>query len=108
MIRGSTREQREAVNRAIELGINYFDTAPRYGNGSSETNLGRVLKELQVEKVIVASKVGLQPMDLKDIKGAVHRSLQESLRRLRREWVDVFQLHAQVALERGRFRAWTL
>ncbi len=42
MVRGSHDEQVEAVSRALELGIDYFDTAPSYGDGRSETNLGRV------------------------------------------------------------------
>ena len=46
MIRGSHDEQIEAVGIALDLGINYFDTAPSYGNGISETNLGKVLSEL--------------------------------------------------------------
>jgi len=108
MIRGSHREQIQAVSRAIELGISYFDTAPRYGDGSSETNLGRVMKELQPKNVIVATKVDLQIEDLGDIGGAVQRSLKESLSRLNRESIDVFQLHAQVALARGSFRQGTL
>jgi aryl-alcohol dehydrogenase-like predicted oxidoreductase len=108
MIRCSHREQRQAVRCAIERGINYFDTAQRYGDGSSETNLGRVLNELQPPNVIIASKVGLQTEDLTDIEGAVRRSLEGSLSRLRRESLDVFLLHAQVALERGGFRPGTL
>lgn len=108
MIRGSHSEQRHAVQRAIERGINYFDTAQRYGDGSSETNLGRVMNELQPKNVIIASKVGLQTEDFTDIAGAVRRSLEGSLSRLRREAVDVFLLHAQVALERGGFRPGTL
>ena len=46
LIRGSHEEQVQAVARAMELGINYFDTAMSYGNGKSETNLGKVLNEL--------------------------------------------------------------
>ena len=42
MVRGAPAEQERAVARAIELGINYFDTAPSYGDGQSEQNLGRV------------------------------------------------------------------
>jgi aryl-alcohol dehydrogenase-like predicted oxidoreductase len=43
MIRGARAEQERAVTRGIELGINYFDTAPSYGDGPSETNLGTAL-----------------------------------------------------------------
>ena len=44
MIRGDAADQERAVWRALELGINYFDTAQMYGNGKSERNLGRVLQ----------------------------------------------------------------
>src|SRR5438046_4859503 len=46
MIKGAAADQERAVARAVELGINYFDTAQMYGNGESERNLGRVLKAL--------------------------------------------------------------
>lgn len=108
LIRGSYREQLQAVSRALELGINYFDTAASYGDGLSETNLGRVLWELQPKNVIVATKVGLRSEALGDIKTAVRQSLQASLRRLKRESVDVLQLHTQVAHGRGRFRPGTI
>ena len=42
MIKGAAADQERAVARAVELGINYFDTAQMYGNGESERNLGRV------------------------------------------------------------------
>lgn len=100
LIRGTYQEQLEAVNRALELGINYFDTAASYGDGQSETNLGRVLAELRPQ-VVVATKVPLRGDDLKDIMGAVQRSLEASLNRLGRDSVDVLQLHAQVSMERG-------
>jgi len=99
-VRGSHQEQLEAIKRALELGINYFDTAPSYGNGRSETNLGRVLAELQPQ-VTVATKVRIMSDDLKDISGAVQRSLEASLSRLGRDSVDVVQLHSQVSMERG-------
>jgi L-galactose dehydrogenase/L-glyceraldehyde 3-phosphate reductase len=99
MVRGSRDEQVEAVSRALELGIDYFDTAPSYGDGRSEANLGRVLEGLGSD-VTVATKVRIGVRDLDDIPGAVERSLEESLRRLRRDSVDVLQLHSRVALER--------
>jgi len=100
MIRGNHDDQLEAVSRALELGINYFDTAPSYGDGRSETNLGRVLEELGPE-VTVATKVRIGAGDLDDIPGAVERSLEASLKRPRRDSVDVLQLHSRVALERN-------
>jgi len=99
MVRGSRDEQVEAVSRALELGIDYFDTAPSYGDGRSEANLGRVLEELGPD-VTVATKVRIGAGDLDDIPGAVERSLEASLKRLKRDSVDVLQLHSRVALER--------
>jgi aryl-alcohol dehydrogenase-like predicted oxidoreductase len=99
MVRGSHEEQVEAITLALELGIDYFDTAPSYGDGRSEANLGRVLEELSPD-VTVATKVRIGAEDLEDIQGAVEHSLEASLRRLRRDSVDVFQLHSRVALER--------
>ena len=98
MVRGSHDEQVEAVTRALELGIDYFDTAPSYGDGRSETNLGRVLEELSPD-VTVATKVRIGLEDLEDIQGAVERSLETSLKRLRMDSVDVLQLHSRVAME---------
>ncbi|MFH0896678.1 MAG: aldo/keto reductase [Candidatus Bathyarchaeota archaeon] len=104
MIRGSHEEQVQGVSRAIELGINYFDTASSYGDGLSETNLGRVLNELQPKDVIVATKVGLRTEDLSDIRGAFRKSLERSLSRLHRGSIDVFQLHTQLAVLREGVR----
>ena len=99
MIRGEPQEQVRSVARAIELGINYFDTAPSYGSGQSETNLGRVLKELKAD-VHVGTKVRLESDDLGDIKPAVIGSAESSLERLGRSYVDLLQLHNRVALRR--------
>ncbi|MDA1129307.1 MAG: aldo/keto reductase [Chloroflexi bacterium] len=54
MVKGTPEQQREAVSRAPELGINYFDQAPDYGDGVSETNLGRVLKDLGAQPYITS------------------------------------------------------
>ena len=92
MVRGSPEEQRRVVTRAIELGINYFDNAPDYGNGVAEENLGRVLKELKLRPVIT-SKVEVRHTDLGDIAGHVVRSTEESLQRLGVDYVDILQIH---------------
>src|SRR2546430_15334295 len=62
MIKGAAADQERAVSRAIELGINYFDTAQMYGDGQSEINLGRVLKSLKPESY-VGTKVRLPPTE---------------------------------------------
>ena len=92
MVKGTPEQQRSAIERAIELGINYFDQAPDYGDGVSETNLGRVLKELGVRPYIT-TKVEVREPDLDDIAGHVERSLDESLSRLGVDYVDLVQIH---------------
>lgn len=92
MVRGSPEEQRGVVARAVELGINYFDNAPDYGNGVAEENLGRVLKELKIRPVST-SKVEVRHTDLGDIAGHVVRSTEESLKRLRMDYLDILQIH---------------
>ena len=89
MVRGEPAEQERAIGRAIELGIDYFDTAPMYGDGASERNLGRVLRSLGHPDVRVGTKVllGGAPPE------TVAQSLDASLGRLGLERVDLLQLH---------------
>ncbi len=99
IVRGAPAERERAVARALELGINYFDTAPVYGDGQSEQNLGQALRALKAE-VHVGTKVRLAPAPLAEIPGAITRSLDESLRRLGMERVDLLQLHNRIVVER--------
>ena len=96
MIRGEHRDQVRAVERAMELGINYFDTASSYGDGQSETNLGRVLKELAAD-VFVGTKFRVTTHQPGRIKDNVIASVEASLARLQREQVDLIQMHNHVA-----------
>ena len=96
MVRGEHAYQVRVVARAMELGINYFDTASRYGGGQSETNLGRVLKELSAE-VYVGTKYSLGEADPNDLKAGVIQSVEASLKRLGREQVDLIQLHDRIS-----------
>jgi aryl-alcohol dehydrogenase-like predicted oxidoreductase len=92
MVRGDPADQERAVARAVELGITYFDTAPQYGDGESERNLGRVLAKLKPD-VLVGTKVRVRPEEKADIAGAIRAGMEASLRRLGRDQVDLFQLH---------------
>jgi aryl-alcohol dehydrogenase-like predicted oxidoreductase len=96
MVRGAPADQERAVARALDAGINFFDTAAAYGNGESETNLGRVLKTLRPE-IFLSTKFTILPEDHGAIGAAVTTSLEASLRRLGRERVDLFQLHNRIA-----------
>jgi aryl-alcohol dehydrogenase-like predicted oxidoreductase len=100
MTRDAPDLQREAVGRALELGINYFDTAPVYGDTASEANLGRVLADLRARPV-VATKVALAWEERDDVYGAVMRSVEASHRRLRVPCIDLVQLHNRVGPERA-------
>jgi aryl-alcohol dehydrogenase-like predicted oxidoreductase len=97
MVRGEAADQARALARAIEAGITYFDTAPGYGDGLSEENLGRALRAVDGwGRVVVGTKVRLEPADLADPAAAVRRSCEISLRRLGRERIDLLQVHNQV------------
>jgi L-galactose dehydrogenase/L-glyceraldehyde 3-phosphate reductase len=95
MIRGTHEQQVSAVQHALSLGVDYFDTAAAYGNGQSETHLGEVLGELKPD-VHVATKFRVTGDALKDLEGSIRRSLEESLTRLQRDSVDILQLHTNV------------
>ncbi len=92
MVRGSPGDQQRVVARAVELGINYFDNAPDYGDGAAEENLGRVFKALKIQPV-VTSKVEVRHADLGDIAGHVVRYAEESLKRLGVDALDILQIH---------------
>ena len=84
MVRGDRRDQERAVARALEAGVNYFDTAVQYGNGESEKNLGRILQTLTPADAVVGTKVRLPSADYGRIGDAIAASLDASLARLRR------------------------
>lgn len=92
MTRGAPADQERAIARAVDQGINYIDTAALYGNGESERNLGRVLKVLKPD-IVLGTKFRLKATDRKDVAAFVARSMDESLMRLQRDHVDLFQLH---------------
>ncbi len=97
MVKGAAADQERAVARAIELGINYFDTAAMYGNGESEKNLGRVLKSLKPD-IVVGTKVRVPAAAKGRIAAAITESLEASLARLQLDHVDLFQLHNHITL----------
>ncbi len=105
LVRGEYDEMVRTVARAIEGGVTYFDTAALYGNGVSEQNLGRVLRELQAD-VVIGTKVRLSGDDFADIPDAVARSVDASLQRLQMERVELIQLHNSVAHVRNAGRGW--
>ncbi len=92
MVRGSAADQERVVARALDIGITYFDTAPAYGDGQSESNLGRVLARLK-PTLQLGTKLRLDVREKADIARAVATGMEDSLRRLGRDHVDLYQLH---------------
>ena len=92
---------RKTLYRAIELGVNFIDTAPIYGNGHSETIVGQTLKEGNLrDKVILATKVGLRwekpdsEISFECLKReSILEELEDSLRRLKSDVIDLYQVH---------------
>ena len=93
MVGGAPADQERAVARALELGINYFDTAAQYGSGRSEENLGRVIKSLKLDDIYVGTKVRLPPTEPGQIGAGITAALEASLKRLQLERVDLYQFH---------------
>jgi len=89
------RASEAALRRAVELGVNFFDTAAFYGCGHSEELLGRTLARVR-DQVILATKVGIvDPTGRQDFSPEHLRgSLEGSLRRLGTDRVELYQLHS--------------
>lgn len=78
----------ETINRALDLGVNLIDTAPSYGNGNSESIIGEVMEARRAD-CLLATKVGWNGLSPDEIT----RSVEESLIRLRTDYVDLIQFH---------------
>ncbi len=92
-------ESRPFLRRALELGINFFDTADMYSTGVSEEILGRALKDFgpERERVVIATKVFQAMSEDPNQRGLsrkhIMHSIDNSLRRLGTEYVDLYQIH---------------
>ncbi|WP_312079750.1 aldo/keto reductase [Leclercia sp.] len=87
---------RPIIKHALEGGINFFDTANSYSDGSSEEIVGQALRDFaRREEVVVATKVYHQTGDLAEglSRAQILRSIDDSLRRLNMEYVDLLQIH---------------
>ena len=105
MISNDYSSMTHTIGRAIDAGVNYFDTAQLYGGGISEENLGRVLKELKPD-VVVGTKVRLLAEEIDDIEKNILRAIETSLKRLQRERLDLFQLHNPLSLKANHEKHW--
>lgn len=105
LVRGDYPTMRQTVARAIELGINYFDTASLYGNGQSEVNLGAVLRELGADLLVGTKARITRPEELMPIEQTIIQSVEGSLRRLGRDVIDLIQFHNSLGSERNLARS---
>ncbi|MGD0190551.1 MAG: aldo/keto reductase [Rhizomicrobium sp.] len=90
-------QSRKVVHRALDLGVTLFDTADVYGNrGGSETQLGEILGPRRKD-IVLATKFGMQMDDAGSQMGAsrryIVRAVEASLKRLKTDWIDLYQLH---------------
>lgn len=87
------RESEAAVCAAIDGGINFFDVSPYYGKTLAEERLGAALAGRR-DKVVLATKCGRYGLDDFDFSAKrIHQSIDESLQRLRTDYIDLFQAH---------------
>lgn len=98
LVGGAPDDMVAGVKRALDAGVNWLDTAAAYGQGRSETSVGRVLKALGANPH-VSTKVRLDTAKLGDVAGEIERSVTASLARLGRDRVDLLQFHNPVAAE---------
>ncbi len=93
--------QREVVQRAVQLGVNWFDTAASYGNGQSEFHLGAALSDMRLDQPLhVATKVRVQLTTQTDLRPQVVTSVKESLARLKLPRVTLLQIHNSITQNR--------
>lgn len=95
---GTDTENARLLQRAFELGVNFFDTADLYNKGMNEISVGKALKENR-KKIILATKVGNQwrpdgsGWDWNPNKDYILQSIEGSLKRLQTDYIDLYQLH---------------
>src|SRR5258708_17827334 len=91
-------ENTRLIHRALELGINFFDTADLYDKGLNEQIVGKILRSKR-DQVVLATKVGNQwrsdgtGWDWNPRKEYILQAIDKSLRRLQTDYIDLYQLH---------------
>lgn len=97
-LQGDAAANELIIKRALELGINYFDTADLYDKGENEIKLGNLLKADR-QRAIISTKVGNEwrpdgsGWDWNASKGYIIGAVEESLKRLQTDYIDLYQLH---------------
>ena len=125
---GKAPEEKEAirlVHRAFELGCTFFDTAEMYSYFKNEEFVGKALKELPRDKVVISDKFWPQPLPVQAMpegklsKAGIRRSIEGSLKRLQTDYIDLYTEHQMedgseeqvayvmgVLIKEGKIRGW--
>lgn len=90
----SEKEAIAMVHKSMDYGINFFDTAPNYGHGTSETRLGRALKNIDRSKIVINTKFGHTDFGTTNFNSDyIKQSLEGSLKRLQMDYIDSLIIH---------------
>lgn len=91
----SEKDAVDLVHRSLDYGINFFDTAPNYGNGASEERLGKALKGKDRNKIVINTKFGRSTSGITDYSSDyIRKSLEGSLKRLGVDCIDSLLFHS--------------
>ena len=91
----SEKDAIDLVKKSVDLGVNFFDTAPNYGLGTSEIRLGKALKGTDRDSFVINTKYGHNASgELNYSSDVIRESLEGSLRRLQVEYIDSFIIHS--------------
>ena len=91
------KESIKAIHKALDLGVNWIDTAPVYGLGRSEEVVARAIRGIR-DEVVVATKCGFVWNEQREISAnlkaaSVRKEVEDSLRRLETDYIDLYQIH---------------
>ena len=90
----SEKNALDIVKKSLEYGVNFFDTAPNYGNGTSESRLGKALKGVDRSKIVINTKFGHTDLGITNFNSDyIRESLEGSLKRLQVDYVDSIIIH---------------
>jgi aryl-alcohol dehydrogenase-like predicted oxidoreductase len=91
----SEKEAIDMVTKSLELGVNFFDTAPNYGKGTSELRLGKALKNFDRNKLVINTKFGHSETGQTNYNANnIRQSLEGSLKRLQVDYIDSLIIHS--------------
>lgn len=85
-------DSKRVIDKCLDVGINFIDTANIYGNGESEIHIGEALKGKR-DQAIIATKFNLNSLDGESARDRIMRNVEESLVKLQTEFIDLYQIH---------------